>query len=370
MGARLGAGPLLALMALLLSAVPGQALAAGNSQLKTCRDSFEYGNYEESGRLAEALLLTRDQLAEDQQIEAYKIAGLSHFYLNNVDAARRSFVGLLSVDPDYALDPFLVPPAAVAFFDGVKRDKEAYLAPIRERRKARDEQQRLEEEARRRLLEESLRRQGEPDKPVLIVHEIKRTFIVNLLPFGAGQFQEERPVVGGLVAGGQAISLVGSIACFVNIENLRSQFGKYSKANYDTAQSYNTLKWVSLSVFAATYVGGVLDSLWHYQGSESRIEALQQPVQRLGGPSPSSTTPSTTPNDATKPSSDQTAPKTNGTPPSTSPTNPMNSTTPATNPTVPPSTPDRSHQPHSSITPELSPWIGADSAGVVLGFRF
>ena len=73
-------------------------------------------------------------------------------------------MNLLSHDPDYALDPFLVPPPIVEFFDRVKREHEPALAPLRERRRALREQQRLADEAKRRLLAEEQARTGPPDE--------------------------------------------------------------------------------------------------------------------------------------------------------------------------------------------------------------
>ena len=71
--------------------------------------------------------MNHEQVPPTPGDEVKEANDLELFFLNRLDTARRHLVSLLSVDPDYAMDPFLVPPAAVAFFDGVKRDNEALL---------------------------------------------------------------------------------------------------------------------------------------------------------------------------------------------------------------------------------------------------
>jgi hypothetical protein len=266
---------------LCVSVLWGPPAGASPDPLRNARNTFEYGSYEDARRLAEELL-TGHRLAEERDlVEAYRIIGLSHFYLNHTESARRSFIELLSVDPDFTMDPLLVPPAAVAFFDGVKRDKADLLAPIRERRRVLAEQERLAAEARRRLLEESLRRQTEPDRPVLVQRVETRTFVVNLLPFGAGQFQEGRPAWGAGFAGAQVAALVVSGVSYGLIESLRNTTsGRFTGPDYGKAKQYEVVKFGALAAFGALYVGGVVESLLRYQGSESRIEALAQPQAR------------------------------------------------------------------------------------------
>lgn len=265
-------------IALLLCAA-GQAHAASDL-LKNARNTFEYGSYEEASRLAESLLASHQLSEERDLVEAYRISGLANFYLSRPEAARRQFVALLSVDPDYAMDPFLVPPAAVAFFDGVKRDNESLLLPIRERRKAMLEQEKLAEEARRRLLDENLRRQIDPDRPIMVQRVETHTFLTNFVPFGAGQFQENRPVAGTLLASAQVLGLATFAFSFAKIESLRDDTGKYAHADLGTAQNFAKAKWTGLAVFGAAAVLGVADSLWRYEPVTTRIEALPQPKSR------------------------------------------------------------------------------------------
>ncbi|MBS2027478.1 MAG: hypothetical protein JST54_06180 [Deltaproteobacteria bacterium] len=315
------------------------AAHAESDLLKNARNTFEYGNYDESLRLTETLLASHQLSAERDLVEAYRIAGLSDFYLSRPEGARRHFVALLSVDPDYAMDPFLVPPPAVAFFDGVKRDNESLLAPIRERRKALAEQERLADEARRKLIEENLMRQLEPERPVLVQTVEVHTFATNFVPFGAGQFQENRPVLGSVFAGTQVIGLATAIGSFAKIESLRDEHGYFAQADIGTVNNLVTAKWLGVGMLSASVVLGIADSLWHYEPTTTRIEALPQPPHKASAPKP-----------------DQ--------PPAPSPQPPP--AKPASDPT--PSVPVT---PHTQLFhPTLVPVATDRGLGIGLGFRF
>jgi hypothetical protein len=308
----------------------GPRARAENDLLKNARNTFEYGDYDHACNLAENLLASHQLVEERDLVEAYKIAGLANFFLNRLDTARRHLVSLLSVDPDYAMDPFLVPPAAVAFFDGVKRDNEALLEPLRQRRKAMAEQERLAEEARRKLLEENLMRQMEPNRPVLVERVEVHTLLPNFVPFGAGQFAEGRTAMGALFAGTQLAGLATSVACFAKIESLRNPFGRYAAADVGTVENLATAKWAGLGLFGASVVLGIADSLVNYQPTTRRIEALAQPPSH---PSPAPAAPGS--------------------------------------PSLPHTLPVDAPAPHTQILrPVLTPWATSSSFGLGLGLRF
>ncbi len=295
-----GLATAVALLLLLLVAPRAQA---ANDALKKAQDTFVYGDYAEASRLTKLLLDGNQLSTSGDLIEAYRIAGLSNFYLNHTDAARSAFIGLLTQDPDYALDPFLFPPAAVAFFDGGKRDNGGPLELIRAERRAQAERERLADEARKHLLEDQLRRQLEPDRPVLVERVEKRTFALNFVPFGIGEFQEDRTLVGGLLGGTQLAALATAAISFGYIESLRNDFGTYNPDKFPVANQVAVAKWIGLGVFGAAYAGAVVDSLTHYEGSVSRIEALPQPPQRTtpAPPSPSAPAPAAPPPERASP---------------------------------------------------------------------
>ncbi len=273
----------LAALAAALCLLPGAAgLAAPPADLKRAKDRYEFGAYADAAGAVRELLARRKDLPESEVVEAYRILGLSEYQLGDRGAARSAFVNLLSIDPDYTLDPFLVPPQIVEFFDRVKRDAEAELAPLRERRRLLKEQERLAEEARRKLLAEEAARSGPPSKVVLVQ---ERVYLFNWLPFGAGQFQNGDTGKGTAIAISQVLLGAVNLTAIVAHSEIASSARRCSYApgcqnppySDDTRHQLNTLdivKYVSAGLFWGIYAYSVYDAHVHYV---PRVETEVQP---------------------------------------------------------------------------------------------
>jgi len=105
--------------ALLLAAL----LATPATDLKRAKDRYEFGAWADAAGAVRQVFAQYPDLPEAQAVEAWRILGLAEYQLGDQSAARDAFIQLLSVNPDYALDPFLVPPNIVDFFDRVKRGR-------------------------------------------------------------------------------------------------------------------------------------------------------------------------------------------------------------------------------------------------------
>ena len=246
------------------------ALAAPPADLKRAKDRFEFGQYADAAGTLRRFLATDPQLTDDEAVEAYRMLGIAEYQLGDQPQARTAFVNLLSRDPDYALDPFLVPPAIVEFFDRVKRENEPALAPLRERRRMLREQQRLADEAKRRLLAEEQARTGPPTK---VVRVQERLYLLNWIPLGAGQFQNGEKAKGTAIAAGQiaaALVNIGAILFHNQIAQDRTrtcisgQAGCSQPPYYDSDRALlsqvDTVKYVSAGLFWALYAYGVWDA--------------------------------------------------------------------------------------------------------------
>ena len=249
------------LIALTLAAPP---------ELKRAKDRYEFGAYSEAAAALRQLLKNPTQLTDAEAVDAYRMLGISEYQLGDKAAARTAFVNLLSVEPDYALDAFLVPPAIVEFFDGVKKEHEAALAPLRDRKRELREQQRLAEEAKRKLLSEEASRTGPPEKVVLVE---ERVYLFNWLPFGAGQFQNGEKAKGTAIAAGEIVLGLVNISAILFHNQIAQdrtrtcvsgQAGCSNPPYYDSDRQLlsqvDTVKYVSAGLFWALYAYGVWDA--------------------------------------------------------------------------------------------------------------
>lgn len=243
-------------------AAPLVAWGAPADDLRRAKDHFEYGEYEEARRVAEELL-TRNVLAADESlIEANRIVALAYLYGDRQDRLQKAqayFLQLLSIEPDYRLDPFFTPPAAVAFFDEVRTEHEERLAPIREQRRLAKQARAAEEAARRRFLEERRKEQVDAGAGILRVVE-RRHLPVVFLPFGAGQFQNGQKGAGVTIASIQVGAGLTSLVSYLIVDRLQGADGGYAPEDLRTARTFDTVKWASAAVFYLSWVYGALDA--------------------------------------------------------------------------------------------------------------
>ena len=246
---------------------------AANPELKRARDRFEFGAYADAAGTLRQFLATDPDLTEAEFVDAYRTLGISEYHLGDLGQARSAFVNLLSHDPDYALDPFLVPPAIVEFFDRVKKEHEDALVPLRERKRALEAEQRLADEAKRKLLAEELARNGPPTR---VVRVERHHYFFNWLPLGAGQFQNGEKAKGTAIAAGQLVLGAANIGAFF-LHNQIAQDRKgcvsgqpncsrppYTNSDRRLLRQIDTVKYVTAGAFWALYAYGVWDAHRNY----------------------------------------------------------------------------------------------------------
>ncbi len=266
----------LAIVTLLLPAI----VLGEPEQLRQARNNFEFGKYEEAIRLIDEAN-ERKLLADGPElVEAYRIHGLSHFYLGHRGEARRSFVKLLSTDPDVLLDSLLVPPLVIEEFESVKKENEAALGELRRRRQATAEQQRLAEEARRKLIEEADLQRRDSGRPTLsrLERVEKHNLLSTLLPFGVAQFEQGRNTPGALFATAQGVTLFASILSYTQVQDRIEENGKVQPQNLTLAKRWRVANWISFGAAVATYLGGVTDAVIHFQEEKAISSVVRGPA--------------------------------------------------------------------------------------------
>jgi hypothetical protein len=243
-------------------------------ELKRAKDKFEFGAYAEAAGTLRQLLAGTPQLTDAEAVDAYRMLGIAEYQLGDKLGARAAFVNLLSFEPDYALDTFLVPPPIVEFFDAVKKEHEPTLAPLRERRRELREQQRMADEARRRLITEEQARTGPPGK---VVRVEERVYLFNWMPLGAGQFQNGDRAKGTAIAAGQIVLGLVNVSSIVFHNQIAQDTSRtcisgqsgcsrppYSDSARTLLSQIDAVKYVSAGLFWALYGWGVWDAHRNY----------------------------------------------------------------------------------------------------------
>ncbi len=284
--ARIAKGLLAALLLALTAFSPrAQAQTAAETSvegMRKARSFFEYGDYPSASKLLNHLIDATVFESGELRAEAYRLLGLADFYQGKKGEAYRAFLEMLFLNPDGELDPFYVPPAAVGFFEQVKKEAEPRLLPLRELRRA-EEQERLKqsiEEARARQQHqiEDEQRKLMASAPTVERRVVQREFWVSLLPFGIGQLQNGDRALGISLATTEVIAGATSVGSALLIESLRdSATGRFSSSDYPLAQRLNVAKWIGAGIFYALWLGGAVHAAVRFQPEGPVDRPLLQP---------------------------------------------------------------------------------------------
>jgi len=252
----------------MIGLVPLLVLAAGSgpdappppsdpgAQLHQAHATYEYGDYAATAKILDALTQARNLEHTPDQIEAFRLLGLSRFFLSQLDLAVHAFLELLSLDPDYQLDPLYVPPRAVAFFESVRSNNKDLLDPIRQRRRATQEATVQEEAARQRFLT-----LGAGTPPRIIHERVDRPkWWIALIPFGVGQFQNGDVGLGVTLLVTEIATFATATTCYVWIE-ANSQNGYTPSSNYQTALTLRAIQIGSDAAFVGLVGFGIFQAL-------------------------------------------------------------------------------------------------------------
>jgi hypothetical protein len=162
--------------------------------------------------------------------EVHRLAGLAAFFLGRPADAERELLAYMKLDLDARLDPALVPPEAITFFEDVRARHGAELRALR-------------------------------PKP-------KRYFILNLIP-PAGQIQNGHKTKGIVIGAGLGTLLAANLTTYFVLRDwCGGDHNLCEDGGSDRAARARTLRTVNIAtgVAAATlYLYGVVDGVRHYR---------------------------------------------------------------------------------------------------------
>jgi hypothetical protein len=235
---------------------------------RQARLEFEYKSFTRTVELLRPLLEPAVLLTSEADIAAAReMLGLAYFYLDDEGRAREELTELLYLRPQHRLDPFLVPPPAVRFFEDIRSApalKEKLEQIERERQEA------LEAERRRKESLAGVRR------IYLERTTTEHWWVLNLLPFGIPQFQNGHRTKGITLAVLGGVSLLVNVMSGLVVWGLAGDDLRFSRGEADLARGFQIAQYASLGVFGGLWIYGVADGLYFYQPS------VVEPFQRVG----------------------------------------------------------------------------------------
>ncbi len=258
--------------------VPPADPADPGQRLELASQESLQGNHRRVVELLSPMLYPASQFStEDEELKALRLLGLAHWFLGETEEATKAFTNLLNRQPDFKLDPVVVPAGAVSFFNQIKarlREKLQEIARLKQEEEERRKRQ--QEEAERKRLEE-LRRNAPVLHETTTIH--KNYMLFNFLPFGVGQFQNRQDAKGWLFVGLQTLAATVSVSAYTYLKY------KYPKGTVpaDEVVSARQIQYLQVGggiAFYGLWVVGVVDALIFRTPTRVEVRRRFEPGKR------------------------------------------------------------------------------------------
>ena len=251
-------------------------LSTPEAQLARAKLAYQRGDYGAAVLQLRPLLYPQSLLSQEEQVMlAHKLLALSYFFEHDESGAEQELNLLLSLRPDFALDPLVDPLKAVAFLDDIRRRNEQRLAEIRRRQTEEIERQRSEADALQKQAELLAQQQA---RRIYIERVVQKKFSgLSLLPLGIPQFVGGRRALGAVLATGEILTAAASVGSWMTVR-YRYPTSTFPAKEYTLAQALTATYLTTGVVFWGLCLTGLVDALINARATTT--------VQELPGPPP------------------------------------------------------------------------------------
>ena len=266
----------------------GLAQEALSPDISSIQEDYQFGKYRVALERANARI-DQGSLAEPELLELHRMAAISAFNLTFREQAQRHFDALLRLDPDFALDPFSVPPPTVEFFEGIRRRLGPEAARLRSARSERHDRAKRDADLRAQVEKDAELTERRAAEVASLVRPSPRSLLVNFIPFGAGQFQEGRVGFGAGFAVGEGLLGGASILSFLvynsflkteTVQGISAgrQGETVTRRGIPPDKATVAGRWQSVQVWSGVgfyllYATGIVEALVHYGDANAESPA-------------------------------------------------------------------------------------------------
>ncbi len=226
------------------------------------KNAFDAGDYKEAVKRFETLL--KDGLQNSTLVvETLKFLGISQLFIGNRNEAEEQFSKLLTKAPDYTLDPLLYPIEVVDFFTEIKQRNQKRLDELAKAKALEEAQKKAAEEAKKKIEYEKMKRNVYIEKETT-----KRSLLVAVLPFGAGQFQNHHRIKAWLLFSTELLLCTSATVFYFLHSSLRTadRIAPNEMNMYIAREkAFRLVNHVSLIALGAAAVAGIVDALYFFK---------------------------------------------------------------------------------------------------------
>lgn len=278
------------LLGSLFASLPAHPVFANDfDDFQVALEAYQAQNYERAAVLFEELAGGDVPRTTDRPllVESRKYLAACQMFLGREADAEATFVRLLRDEPGYVIDPLTFPEDVVRLFARVRermererQERAVAEARARERERLEEVQRRVEQRARAERLMTLARTER--------VEEVHSRWVA-MVPFGVGQFQNDDDGLGLVLAVTEGLLVGTSITTFILHENLRGQHpipSEIPDAEF-AEQALRLTNQISLGLFAALAVTGIIDAQLRFKKSKSYDRPRKLPEDSEPAPEPS-----------------------------------------------------------------------------------
>lgn len=221
-----------------------------SERLADARDMFQRGEYAKAVPNLNFLLHPDLLLARQNDIiEARLLLGVCLFETGDRKRSAQEFEDALRADAKATLDVNLFSSEVRQYFDEIKKAKQARDQAAEDARKAAEDKEKLRQ-------------------ALANLHYVeKRAWWVNLMPFGAGQFQNGDFRKGIFFAATEGAAAATSATIFIYLVNKYGYGGQVPKADAADARLLQQVSIGADIVFYGVAIWGIVDAFRHYKGN-------------------------------------------------------------------------------------------------------
>lgn len=214
----------------------GTAAHSADAILRDAAAALEAGAYQRAADLARGIVAAAD-VPDTDRAEAWRLYGLASFFLEQHADAEQAFLAYLKLDIDGRLDPAVVPPEAIVFFEDVRARHAAELRKYR----------------------------PGPER--------RRYAALNLLP-PAGQFQNGHHAKGWVLTGVGGLALATNVGTYLVLQSWCDEKTGVCRSGGESragpARTLRTINTASGLVFLGAIVYGVYDGYRNFRPNRPR----------------------------------------------------------------------------------------------------
>ena len=243
---------------------------------ENAQNAYNAGEYQTAVDRFEAILsseISNQALLQD----THKLLAVSYLFVGDREKAEAHFTALLTLQPDFNIDPLAYPIDVIDFFTDVKNRYAEQLRALRTEKLAEKAARKKAEEEKRRRTLEKLRHN------VYISRDRKEhSKLLALMPFGLGQFQNNHKIKGAIFMSAEILLTAAATTTFILHEGLRPR-GKKPFKSTDERHKYERLEigyrvanQASLISLGTIAILGIIDSLYYFKSESITWEKINE----------------------------------------------------------------------------------------------